>query len=122
MCDHSGMHNLYSFVHEAGDTAASPLRWRDSMPEGSGGRRPRSRPQRLNAPQSECWERFSAEHPSIRHSEEVAGRFGEGRWGGMHLPVLQFERNAGRTKARLSPTGPSGHGGSRRLGLHNGKR
>jgi hypothetical protein len=73
---------LYAFVHELGDTAPQPCDEgfrcrRDQIGAANHTRSHRAeRPPRVGA-----LGRFIAEMPIDSHTEEVAGRLGEGRWG-----------------------------------------
>jgi hypothetical protein len=77
----------------------------------------------LNAPQSERWGRLIAGCPSIRQTEEVAGRLGEGRWGRIQHRYCGSSDPPDAQEGRAQPsTGPSGQVRPRRLGPHSCKR
>lgn len=77
----------------------------------------------LNAPTVGALGRFIAEMPIDSHTEEVAGRLGEGRWGRIQHRYCGSSDPPDAQEGRAQPsTGPSDHVRPRRLGPQSGKR
>jgi hypothetical protein len=114
---------LYAFIHELGGTTPQPCDEGFRCRRDQVGAANHTRSHRVERPAVGALGRLIAECPSIRHTEEVAGRLGEGRWGRIQHRYCGSSDPPDAQEGRAQPsTGPSGHVRPRRLRPHSGKR